>query len=595
MRLFATLVLFLGACENPGQIGAEGRDGGIDGACADGERQDCYSADPATAGVGACVAGARICDGGAWGPCEGEVVPREETCDETDDDCDGETDEDLLNACGTCGSCACTGPQDGCDDWDEDTSFERTAEGWLTPNAPRIGAHVIWPASTDTGRIFKVNTETYEIEGAYFTGPDHVWDSPSPVAVDATGAAIVANRAFTTSEGSLTKIAATEADCEDRDGSGDIATSTGLGDALPFDGFGSFDDECILWNLPVEAATRTVALRNVPGLDGSIETRGWVGLSRTYQFLEFDAESGELTGEDAPTDGNEPFGMAIDPDGIAWVTLLGSVARFDTDDPSRSFETIAIPGGESAESVTVDENGIVWFGGMNALRYDPAADEFDVVYMPETGAAQIVSDGVGGIWAGSFSYQSHVYRISNDDDLTVEQVETPSTDALGAAVDFDGHVWFLGMTTGNASVVDVDSHAVEVALDDCGGPCLGMTYIVDDMSGYQLVLRSPPSASWNRVYEGCPGGAGTPDWKKVVLDAETPEGTRITARVATADEMVDLDVFVPIGTLPPDGPELDLDEALPADAAFLDLAITLEGTPAARPVLRSVEVQWECR
>ena len=48
--------------------------------------------------VGACREGLQTCDAdGVWMElCEGEVAPRTETCDEADDDCDGEVDEDFV-------------------------------------------------------------------------------------------------------------------------------------------------------------------------------------------------------------------------------------------------------------------------------------------------------------------------------------------------------------------------------------------------------------------------------------------------------------------------------------------------------------------
>ncbi|WP_240807037.1 MopE-related protein [Polyangium spumosum] len=73
--------------------------------CADGQTQPCYSGGAGTQGVGACKPGAQTCAGGAWGACEGEVVPGTEACNGADDDCDGQTDEALgLLECGA-GAC----------------------------------------------------------------------------------------------------------------------------------------------------------------------------------------------------------------------------------------------------------------------------------------------------------------------------------------------------------------------------------------------------------------------------------------------------------------------------------------------------------
>ncbi|WP_096331397.1 hypothetical protein [Nannocystis exedens] len=61
------------------------------GECDPGESRSCYGGPDGTEGVGNCVAGQQQCGADAiWGPCEGEVVPARETCEEAgDEDCDG--------------------------------------------------------------------------------------------------------------------------------------------------------------------------------------------------------------------------------------------------------------------------------------------------------------------------------------------------------------------------------------------------------------------------------------------------------------------------------------------------------------------------
>lgn len=64
---------------------------GVVGECSPGETAPCYSGPPETKGVGLCVAGEQTCDGaGVFGPCQGEVLPAMENCDDAgDEDCDG--------------------------------------------------------------------------------------------------------------------------------------------------------------------------------------------------------------------------------------------------------------------------------------------------------------------------------------------------------------------------------------------------------------------------------------------------------------------------------------------------------------------------
>lgn len=71
--------------------------------CDPGQRVICYEGPNDTAGVGVCKGGLALCTAaGVHGECEGQLVPSVELCDGEDDDCDGETDEGVTNACGGC-------------------------------------------------------------------------------------------------------------------------------------------------------------------------------------------------------------------------------------------------------------------------------------------------------------------------------------------------------------------------------------------------------------------------------------------------------------------------------------------------------------
>lgn len=74
----------------------EVNEGGTGCVCTPLAQEDCYTGPPATRNVGACEDGVRECNssGTAWGACEGEVLPAEETClTPLDEDCDGEVNE----------------------------------------------------------------------------------------------------------------------------------------------------------------------------------------------------------------------------------------------------------------------------------------------------------------------------------------------------------------------------------------------------------------------------------------------------------------------------------------------------------------------
>ena len=71
-------------------------DDDCDGRVDEGTSQRCGASD-----VGRCTHGSRMCSGGSLAACVGAVGPREERCDAVDDDCDGTTDEGLTQRCGS--------------------------------------------------------------------------------------------------------------------------------------------------------------------------------------------------------------------------------------------------------------------------------------------------------------------------------------------------------------------------------------------------------------------------------------------------------------------------------------------------------------
>ena len=107
--------------------------------CARGQTAACYEGPGGTRGVGPCHDGLRACTPeNVFGECIGQLTPQDVVCDGVDNDCDPGVDEDLLDACGTCGpapveSCA-NSLDDDCDGQvDEDCECD---PGCLCPDPP---------------------------------------------------------------------------------------------------------------------------------------------------------------------------------------------------------------------------------------------------------------------------------------------------------------------------------------------------------------------------------------------------------------------------------------------------------------------------
>jgi hypothetical protein len=133
--------------------GIPGGDGGTAGADSTGTSSHCD--EPCTTPCGS--TGTLLCDGAeVW--CE----PPVETCNLQDDDCDGEVDEDVTNACGGCGEV----PAEDCNGLDDD------CDGLVDVDA---GGLPLVRLCEDTGT--HVGEEEVCFPGLQTCGPDGEWGS----------------------------------------------------------------------------------------------------------------------------------------------------------------------------------------------------------------------------------------------------------------------------------------------------------------------------------------------------------------------------------------------------------------------------------
>ena len=97
--------------EKDNELLCDNLDNDCDGQTDEDLEKNCYSGPERTANVGACREGTQLCAGGDWGLCEDEVWPGEETCLNlnVDNDCNGEMDdvEGLGEVCETEGFGIC--------------------------------------------------------------------------------------------------------------------------------------------------------------------------------------------------------------------------------------------------------------------------------------------------------------------------------------------------------------------------------------------------------------------------------------------------------------------------------------------------------
>lgn len=484
----------------------------------------------------------------------------------------------------------------------------------------------IWVSDTAANSISKIDTRTHREVARYAVGaPD-----PSRTSVSLNGDAYVASRAGK----GLTKISGAGPECPDTNGDGEVTTSTGPTDMLPF---GS--DDCVLWFKQFDQEIRGVAAQDFaavtkqePQLDGPpkiITTPEahyvWIGLS-----TQGDGGSGDPNQPQPPV-GAEPtaykldgdsgdvllktpmprgaYGFALDGNGLLWLTggayWNGSLAFIDTnqcvDEASCNVPPCEVSCSETrcpttcdgavkaditlepgdAYGITVDCKQRVWLGG-TIKRYDHAApaNQRLVVAKPDptTGytptAAGIAADGAGFVWGAG----SPLVRLDAETLDRHVQVMIASY-AHGVAVDIDGQVWGVTMQE-SLHLVRPGAAITDNAISNDAVLGLAQPYTYSDMTGVQLRLAAGSDPGrYRHVFEGCADGMMT-TWDELSWDVETPgkSWAVISARSADTREALDAAVWQPVTVAP-----------APTSAAQLPTVLALSDQPPGR----LLEVRFE--
>jgi DNA-binding beta-propeller fold protein YncE len=559
----------------------------------------CYGGSPETIGIGDCVSGLSTCVGGVWGPCLGEVVPAEETCNGIDDDCDGTSDEGVANACGDCArdcieECVGVGCPEGFDEERaNDAGIAVSPEGGLTLDASTMVRHrLIWIANSTEGTVSKIDTEEREEVARYDTGPGGPWiDSPSRTTVNFAGDVVVANRGTI---GEATKYYGE--DCPDMDGDGRIETSSGPTDVFPWQ-----DDECYAWSTPIGSGARGSGFELRTGLDGHIEEYVWVGSTSLGVIKELDSETGELTGRELS--GVYPYGLAIGPDNRVWTFNgwgggVSGLIEVTTTDEGLETTLHPYPAGISQYGITVDSRGRVWVSSFGtAARYDPVEDEWEQAV--GTGGGGIAVDGNDDAWLGEADAAgwgaTGPFRIDGET-LEVTSLDVdPEVGGHGWAVDFDGFVWCVPWSGTNAYVIDPDTLEEVAEVDGLVG-----AYTYSDMTGFQLANAAKPVGTFTIDFEGCADEVVR--WASLSWDADVPEDTSIRFAVRTANDFgaeLDSAPRVDVASAPSDASPASIADALdatgiePRHVLRLEVTLATESGDAA-PLLRSITVQKSC-
>ena len=595
----------------------------------------------------------------------------DEICDGHDQDCDGQIDEGVINDCGTCDD-GClsmgTGPFPGSDDDpNADGDGVGTDEaGDLELDQTEVQYAYLWIANTldlEAGTVSKVDTDLRAEVGRYLSVTcysniltpecDDIYGSeiqmtanwPSRTAVDFNFDVWVANRAFD-GQPSVTKIANDPADCVDRNGNGTIDTSTDHdgdgqietdcnGDGVPDDfstvcdnglppEYLSTTDECVLFTINfggINELGRSVCLdAGELSPDGVHIGPGnaWVGTNSrapNNQYFKLDGTSGGVLETVDLPEGINPYGCAVDSDGILWISGQGggTIAWLDTVDPSNvAPAAFTSPfGGNTFYGIAIDEDQNVWLGGWDSqavYRYEP--DRTSILTLSSgtwsrgnidtSLTAGVAADTRGFIWIAE-NDEGYVRRLDPTTLPSGQEVTLPNTDRWGpyggsmrgVGLDFDGHVWAVSYDSSTVNRLEVDAGGEVLDAFSSTVVTGANPYTYSDFTGFGLRVFTNPHGWWSYMIEGC--GEDTV-WQVVEWSGYEPTGTQLLLRVRTGPDPLVMSTWTDTwDTSPADLDQPPQGPIVPNPAAFLEVKFELfsdgqENTPT----LSSFAVTWSC-
>jgi streptogramin lyase len=426
----------------------------------------------------------------------------------------------------------------------------------------------IWIAMSARGTVVKIDTNSGAILGEYRSTPSNQGNgNPSRTTVDNDGSVWVANRNNVSNGfGTVLHIGLLEnGQCEDRNHSGTIETSTGLGNirawpdaSLTIDSraVATAADECIVHYTQVNSTgTRHVSV------DANNDV--WVSgrVLRNFDLVKggrYDVPlSGQIMRQEFSV-GFGGYGGLIDGNGVIWSagsSTFRDLLRWDTanflvganGDPAGPSIGPPAAGtnwsGQAGNSygLCIDSQGNVWNTGLSGnviAKYAPDGTFLGQFGHGDLNAQGCVVDGNDHVWVAHslFPGKNTVGHLLNNG--TFIGNVTVGFGPTGVAVDAQGKIWSANRTSSTASRIDPAAGpigadgvtpvgAVDLTVDLGAG---GLPYNYSDMTGSTLIAP-PNSGTWTVVYDS---GIADVEWGFVTWTSDEPSDSEISVTVASS-------------------------------------------------------------
>jgi DNA-binding beta-propeller fold protein YncE len=249
-----------------------------------------------------------------------------------------------------------------------------------------------------------------------------------------------------------------------------------------------------------------------------------------------------------------PYGAAMDSNNHIWVADRGGDTVVEVDATTATVLR-RVPLCDSCKDVygiTVDKE-YVWVGGYGCGR----------VYRIDrvTGACSAVQTG-GSPRGVAVATDGYVYAAMNSS-ANIARIDrktlkytlisvSPISNPIGVAIDTSGRIWAVGY--GDSAVLRYDPVKGERVTFRTGSS----PYVYSDMTGQQTINAGLNPGRWVGIQDAA---YSRPHWQRLEIEARTPPGTSVSARVRTAatkPELKNIEFSPWLTEFPADLTDLDL-------------------------------------
>ncbi len=398
----------------------------------------------------------------------------------------------------------------------------------------------LWVAVSGKGTVVKIDTDTGQVLGEYWSSPSGQPKNPSRTTVDMNGNVWTANR----DGNSVVHIGLVEEDqCVDRNNNGVIDTSTGLNDIRPWSNAGGADtnggvstaeDECILHYTRVHSSgTRHVSV------DENNDV--WVSGTGGRNFDLLDGDTGQIIRTEWSV-GYGGYGGLIDGNGVIW--SAAPLLRWDTSKPLTGPNGGNWTGyGHDSYGLCIDSQGNVWNTSLygNAIRkFAPDGTLLGIYSHGYNSAQGCVVDKNDDVWVAHVLWGDPTVGHLKNDGAFVGNVAV-GNGPTGVAVDSNGKIWVTNHYSQNVSRIDPNAgpigldgvtHVGQVDFETVN--LGGYLYNYSDMTGSTLT-GAPNEGQWSVVFDSELTGA---EWGTASWFASTSGDSALTVTVFSSEDGV---------------------------------------------------------